>query len=119
MIMRKAPVVAILAAAFGITAASAHPKLLSASPAANSAAAAPGKIEMHFSEGLIPAFVSIDLVEKKTSAKIAVKTSVSGGGKVLTGIPAKPLRAGPYHLTYHVTSVDTHRVQASYDFTVR
>lgn len=117
--MRKAPIVAILAAAFGITAASAHPKLLSASPAANAVVAAPGKIEMRFSEGLIPAFASIDLVDKKTSAKVAVKTSVSGGGKVLTGVPAKPLAAGAWHLTYHVTSVDTHRVQAGYDFTVR
>lgn len=117
--MRKALVVAIVTAAFGITAASAHPKLVSASPAANSLGAAPGKIEMHFSEGLIPAFASIDLVEKKGAAKIAVKTSVSGGGKILTGVPAKALAPGAYRLTYHVTSVDTHRVQAGYDFTVR
>jgi methionine-rich copper-binding protein CopC len=117
--MRKALIVAIVAASFGVTAASAHPRLLSASPAANSAVAAPGKIEMHFSEGLIPAFASIDLLEKKSSAKVAVKTSVSGGGKILTGVPAKPLTPGEWHLTYHVTSVDTHRVQASYDFTVR
>jgi methionine-rich copper-binding protein CopC len=117
--MRRAFIVAIVTAAFGITAASAHPKLLSALPAANSAVATPGKIEMHFSEGLIPAFASIDLVEKKTSARIAVKTSVSGGGKILTGVPAKRLAPGAYHLTYRVTSVDTHRVQAGYDFTVR
>ena len=117
--MRKAHLVAILAAAFGVAAAQAHPKLLSATPAANSTVAAPGKIALHFSEGLIPAFASIDLVEKKGAAKIAVKTSVSGGGKTLTGEPAKPLASGSYHLTYHVTSVDTHRVQASYDFTVR
>ncbi|WP_404711347.1 copper homeostasis periplasmic binding protein CopC [Sphingomonas sp. MMS24-J13] len=117
--MRKAYIAAMLVASSAVTAAEAHPKLLSASPAANSAVAAPGKIEMHFSEGLIPAFASIDLVEKKTSAKVAVKTNVSGGGKTLTGVPARPLTPGAYHLTYRVTSVDTHRIQASYDFTVR
>ena len=41
--------------------ANAHPKLVSASPAANAAVATPEKISLQFSEKLVPAFSKADL----------------------------------------------------------
>ena len=41
--------------------ANAHPKLVSATPAANATVARPAHIELHFSEKLVPAFSKADL----------------------------------------------------------
>jgi methionine-rich copper-binding protein CopC len=116
--MNKSLIVALVATALFPAAAQAHPKMLSATPAAGSVGSAPAKIELRFSEGLVPAFAKVDLLAVKPAAKIPLAIKVSGG-KTVVATPARPLAPGAYTLTYHVTSVDTHRVQASYAFTIR
>ena len=118
---------AILVTAFaGVGAAEAHPKLLSAKPAAASEGAAPARIELHFSEKLVPAFSGMDVqlvsmpgMTIKTPMKMPVKTSVGPDGMTVIGEPGKPLSAGSYRVNWHVVSTDTHRVAADYMFTVR
>ncbi|RZM13863.1 MAG: copper resistance protein CopC, partial [Sphingomonas sp.] len=61
--MRRFP--ALIAAVAALTLAGtayAHPKMLSANPAANATVAKPAHIELHFSEKLMPAFSKAELI---------------------------------------------------------
>jgi methionine-rich copper-binding protein CopC len=108
------------------TTAQAHPKLLSTTPTAQSTDSKVGRVELHFSEKLMPAFSGVDLVmtampgmKMAQPMKIALQSAVSPDGLTLVGTPAKPLAPGSYEVRYHVVSTDTHRVQAAYGFSVR
>jgi len=105
-------------AALGAASASAHPKLLSATPAANATVAPPAHIELHFSEKLIPQLTGSDLV-KAGAAKVASTTTVGADGKTMIVQPKAPLTAGSYSLNWHAVSVDTHRVTGIHKFSVR
>lgn len=107
-------------------AAQAHAKLTSANPAANAVAKAPARIELRFSEKLVPSFSGIDLamtsmpgMKMSGPEKVAVKSNVADDGKTLVGTLARPLAPGTYRLDYHVVSADTHRIKAGYSFSVR
>jgi len=104
-------------AAIGASAVSAHPKLLSATPAANATVAHPADIELHFSEKLVPRLTGGDLT--RADAKVASTTTVGADGKTLIVHPRTPLAAGRYNLNWHAVSVDTHRVTGIHTFTVR
>ena len=119
--------VATLAATLLIaTGAGAHAKLTDATPAPNTAVAPPARLELHFSEKLMPVFSGMDVsmtsmpgMKMGLPMKMAVKTTVSPDGMTLIGIPEIPLPTGGYRLDYHVVSADTHRIQAGYGFSVR
>lgn len=104
----------------------AHPKLVSASPAPNTAVAAPSKLQLNFSERLVGKFSGADLVmtampgmKMSSPMKVPARASVAGDAKSLVVSLPKPLGAGAYRLDYHVVSTDTHRVQGSYTFEVK
>ena len=115
--------VAVALAAAG--AASAHPKLLSATPAANATVAAPARIELHFSEKLLAPMTGAALaMPMGTGAathvmEMASTTSVGADGKTIVVQPKTPLTPGSYQLDWHAVSVDTHRVSGTHKFTVR
>ncbi|CAM3216470.1 CopC domain-containing protein [Sphingomonas antarctica] len=125
--MRSLSLVAALAAAALASAPTfAHPKLLSANPAANAVVAAPTRLQLSFSEGLVAQFSGADLsmtdmpgMKMKSPMKMALKASVAPDGKTLVLALAKPLPRGTYKLDWHVVSTDTHRVQGSYAFKVK
>ena len=106
-------------------AAYAHPKLMSATPAPNATVAAPGRVELHFSEKLMPKFSGADLMmtahggKAHAPIKVAGTASVGGDGRTLVVTPKSPLGAGRYSIAWHVVSVDTHRVAGSYAFAVK
>jgi methionine-rich copper-binding protein CopC len=58
---RKTIAVALAASAFAATAAQAHPRLASATPAANTVVVAPTRIQLVFSETLVAQVSGIDL----------------------------------------------------------
>jgi methionine-rich copper-binding protein CopC len=107
--------------------AQAHPKLVSAIPAADSIVAKPGRIELHFSEKLVPAFSGVDLVMTAMPgmsghAPMKMKglaTTVGADGKSLVVTPKGPLPAGDYKLNWHAVAGDSHRIQGSYVFKVK
>ena len=109
---------AILAISLLATAASAHPKLQSASPAANvSSKVSPTEIKLVFSEGVIAKLSGLEL---KDEAGKAVATGVPVNDpkdqkQLVIPIPA-PLTAGHYTVTWHAVSEDTHRVNGQYSF---
>lgn len=104
------------------TAANAHPKLVSATPAPNSAVAAPGRVELRFSEKLMPKFSGADLMMAgagHASMKVASAATVAADGRTLVVSPKARLGAGRYSVAWHVVSVDTHRVAGNYAFAVK
>lgn len=109
------------------TPALAHPKLLSATPAAGSTVSGPTQITLAFSETLMPQMSGLDLVmtgmpgmARHAPMKVAgFKTSVSQDGKTLVGALPRPLPAGTYDAHWHVVSADTHRIEGHLAFTVR
>lgn len=111
---------AILAAIFLTGPAFAHPKLDSASPAADvSVIASPKEIKLNFSEGIIAKFSGLELKDE-------------GGRPVTTGepvvdpkepkqlvVPVSALLApGRYTVSWHAVSEDTHKVSGDFSFRV-
>lgn len=114
------------ASVFAATAVQAHPKLSSATPAADTVVVAPTKIQLVFSEALVAQFSGIDLtMTEMPGMKMGpmkmngVKATLAPDGKTLVATLAKPLTAGTYKLDYHVVSTDTHRIQGGYTFKVK
>ena len=106
--------------------ASAHPKLVSASPAANAAGSAPARIQLRFSERLMPRFTGAELVmtgmpgmTDHPPMKVASSAVVDPGGHTLVVTPARALPRGTYRVDWHVVSADTHRITGTHAFEVR
>lgn len=120
------PALALAVASMSSAPAMAHPKLLSATPAAESTVAPTNRIELRFSEKLIAQFAGAslemtDMPGMKMHAPMTMKvaTRVSADGLGLTIMTAKPLPKGSYKLSYHVVSSDTHRIEGGYSFKVQ
>ena len=103
--------------------ANAHPKLLSASPTANATVATPGRVELHFSETLVPEFSKGDLTMAAMPGMAAMAmpstATLAPDGKTLIITPKGKLPAGRYSVAWHVVSTDTHKVDGSYTFAVK
>lgn len=103
----------------------AHPKLVSASPAANATVVEPGRVELRFSEKLMPKFSGADLMmtghggASHAPMKVTATAAVAGDGSTLVLTPKAPLVPGRYTVAWHVVSSDTHRVAGNYAFAVK
>lgn len=105
--------------------AQAHPKLLSSSPAEGADGAAPGKIELHFSENLLTKFSGAKLVMTEmpgmAHSPIPMKAKVSAGSdpKSMLITPLAPLPAGTYQVQWRAVSSDTHPITGNVTFKVK
>ncbi len=111
---------AVLAISAVTTSANAHPKLISASPAADvSSKVSPKEIKLNFSEGVIAKFSGIELKDEtgKTIATGVAATDPKDRTQLVVPLPA-PLMAGHYKIMWHAVSEDTHRVKGEYSFGV-
>ncbi|BCA64370.1 hypothetical protein HMP09_p0018 (plasmid) [Sphingomonas sp. HMP9] len=123
--MRRVAITAALSLVCLASAAQAHPKLLSATPAPNAIVAMPGRIDLHFSEKLMPNFSGADLMmtahdgKSHPPIKVAGIAAVGTDGRTLMVTPKGPLATGSYSVAWHVVSVDTHRVAGNYAFAVK
>ena len=106
-------VIALLAAAQ----AQAHAKLVSSTPAEGAAVAAPKVLVLKFSEKLQPKFSGVALTGNNMA--MASKVSVAKDGVTMTVTPVQPLTAGPYTLSWHAVTADTHKMEGKVNFTVR
>lgn len=104
-------------------AANAHPKLVSATPAANATVAKPARIQLRFSEKLMPAFSKADLIMAAMPGmpemKMASTAALASDGRTLVVTPKAPLHTGRYNVAWHVVSTDTHKVAGNYAFAVK
>jgi copper resistance protein C len=105
---------AVLLAA-GITAASAHAMLDRATPPVGSTVAqAPARLTLSFTEKIEPAFSGATVTNASGQR---VDTGARASGTTLQ-ISLRPLPPGTYKVNWHVLSVDTHKTEGSYSFTV-
>lgn len=104
----------------------AHPKLVSATPAANASAKAVSRIVLKFSERLTPRVSGATLTmtgmpgmaNHPDMKMTGVNAVVGSDGTSIVLTSAKPLPAGTYRVDWHVVGGDTHRITGTHAFTV-
>ena len=107
------------------TLAQAHPKLLSSTPAEGADGAAPGKIELRFSEDLLTQFSGAKVVMTEmpgmAHSPMPMKAKVSAGSdpKTMLVTPLSPLPAGTYKVEWRAVSSDTHPITGNVTFKVK
>ena len=111
----------LAAVAVGIPAmtALAHAFLNQATPpVGGTVATSPKEIRLTFTEGVEPRFSGIELATNDGQA-IATGPAIRDPGddkQLVLAVP--PLAPGRYKVSWHVVSVDTHRTEGAYTFTV-
>jgi methionine-rich copper-binding protein CopC len=98
----------------------AHAHLQKASPSAGGTVkSSPSEIRLHFSEDVEPHFSRISLATAAVrTLKLDRPVAASGDHKTLISKVPETLSAGTYRVTWHAVSVDTHKTQGSFTFTV-
>jgi copper resistance protein C len=97
----------------------AHAMLERASPPAGSeVAASPPELSMTFTEGVEPLFSTIEARDTNGAAVSAGIPHAAPGNNRRLAIALPKLPPGTYTVVWHATSVDTHKTEGSYRFTV-
>ena len=99
----------------------AHAHLQHQYPAADAAVdAAPQALTLNFSEGIEPRFSGVFITNDKQQPVEtgAVKRNEKDPTQLIVPM-ASPLTAGTYQVDWHVVSVDGHKTQGSYRFSVK
>jgi methionine-rich copper-binding protein CopC len=107
-------------ATFALTShAFAHAMLERASPpVGGEAGVSPPELDLTFSEGVEPLFSTIE-VHNAAGAAVAVgKPHIAPGNDRRLVVDLPRLSPGTYTVIWHATSVDTHKTEGSYRFTV-
>lgn len=109
----------VLAACLIGTAAFAHAFLDHASPPVGAeVSTAPSAVALTYSESVEPRFSSIHVTNADGTAMEDGTPATESGGRVLS-VRLKPLGPGVYDVRWHVTSVDTHKTEGHFSFTVK
>jgi methionine-rich copper-binding protein CopC len=118
MIMQRIALVlaSLVALAWPAAGTFAHAMLDHASPAVGSTVSpAPKSVLLTFTENLEPAFSTVEVRDAQGASVAAGKASISGAQM---RVPLKPLAPGTYKVIWHALSVDTHRTQGDFSFSV-
>ncbi|MGK2911597.1 MAG: copper homeostasis periplasmic binding protein CopC [Sphingobium sp.] len=105
--------------------AGAHSKLVSSTPAADTAVAKPTKLTLTFSETFLAPLSGAELTMTAmpgmaNHAPMPIKgfqTSVEG--KTMTITLPRPLPTGSYDLKWHIVGADQHKMEGGYSFKVK
>lgn len=118
----------IAVAAFAVaagTAAQAHSKLVTSTPAANATVAAPSQLELRYDEKLSPKS-RVELFMTAAPGKaagsptpIGVSTTLGGDARTLIAKPQKPLARGSYLIAWHAIAADGDTTDGTVRFVVR
>lgn len=101
------------------TSAFAHAQLEKATPPVGGTVAPPTEIRLEFSEGVEPRFSGVTLSGTGgASVPLGLAKVEAGDAKVLIVPIVKSLSPGVYTVHWHAVSVDTHRTQGDFQFTV-
>lgn len=114
-----------VAAAILAAPAFAEPTLVSATPAADATVAAPDRIDLRFSERIMPrmsvvtvAMTGMEGVAHAPMLVAGTKASVTPTGNGLMVMMPRPLTPGTYRVEWHVTSGAGNHAMGNYAFTV-
>ncbi len=114
--MRLLIISALLLAAFGTIAARAHAFLDHASPLVGSTVpSAPREVALTFTQNLEAAFSSVQVTNANGARVDQGKPQISGNA-MRGGL--KSLSLGTYRVRWQALSVDTHKTEGSFTFTV-
>jgi copper resistance protein C len=98
------------------TPAFAHAFLRHADPGAGATMKPPpGRVVLVFTEKLEPVFSGVAVTDAR-GRSVEVGSAVIGGNTMVA--PLLPLPPGRYRVLWHAVSVDTHRTEGAYNFTV-
>jgi len=111
-----------IVAALGLAISSpafAHAFLESALPRVGSdIPTAPTEVVLSYTQGVEPDFSRIDVQNASGASVTDGPAHTEGGEKTKLAVKLKKLTPGIYEVIWHVTSVDTHKTQGSFSFTV-
>ncbi|CAH0649571.1 copper homeostasis periplasmic binding protein CopC [Pseudomonas juntendi] len=110
--------VALLASVATVTPAFAHAHLKSETPAADSTVKAPTELRLVFSEGVEEKFTKVEITTGGAAVSVKSIATDPSDKKTLIVTPEQPLAAGQYEVQWHAVSVDTHKSEGHYAFTV-
>lgn len=99
----------------------AHAHLKTETPAADTTLkAAPTELSLGFSEGIEPSFSKVTLSgpDDKNVATGALALAANDNTQAIVPLTT-PLTAGKYTVSWHVVSVDGHKTEGQYSFTVQ
>jgi methionine-rich copper-binding protein CopC len=100
-------------------AAYAHALLDRASPAVGSEVSAPpSMLTLTYTEPVEPLFCTVHVTDDHGTEVEQGKPSVKDNGRTLV-VALKKLPPSVYHVEWHVTSVDTHKTDGHFTFTVK
>jgi methionine-rich copper-binding protein CopC len=86
-------------------------------PVGSELPAPPAAVSLTFTEAVEPRFSSIELRDQQGGRVAAGEIVASQGGRTLS-VTVPRLAAGTYAVIWHVTSVDTHKTEGRFAFTV-
>jgi methionine-rich copper-binding protein CopC len=110
---------AVLAMVAAAPPARAHAFLERASPqVGGEVGSSPPELSITFSEGVEPLFSTIELRDSAGAAIAAGKPHTAPGNDRRLVIELPRLPPGTYTVVWHATSVDTHKTEGSYHFTI-
>src|SRR3546814_5221266 len=116
------------AAAFALlitpVAASAHTKLVSSTPAANSTVSKVTSVNLQFNEKIVASTLKTELVmtgmpgmANHAPMKVPYSSMMGKEGKSAMLMLKRPLTAGTYKVTWSAAGADTHRMGSEFSFT--
>jgi copper resistance protein C len=109
-------IAATLCIALGTPAALAHTHLDHANPPVDGTLdTAPQDVVLSFTQNLEPAFSAVEVTDASGARVDQGKPDVSGS---TMSVALKSLGPGTYHVHWHVLSVDTHKTEGNFTFTV-
>jgi methionine-rich copper-binding protein CopC len=115
----KSFVVTVLASSLATTAAFAHAFLDHATPAVGATVSgSPSELVLSFTQGVVTAFSSVSVSGDGGSVPASKPVNDPSNQQIIHVRLGHALKPGSYTVTWHVLSVDTHRTEGSYRFTV-
>jgi methionine-rich copper-binding protein CopC len=103
----------------GAPAANAHAFLDHAEPAVGSSVStAPAAITLWFTQDLEPAFSAVEVTDQSGNRMDGGDAALAPGDATRLQATLKRLQPGTYKVNWHVVSVDTHRTEGEFSFTV-
>ncbi len=111
---------ALLIAAPATTPAWAHAHLRNAIPSVGGmVAVAPDQVSIGFSEAIEPRFSTVEVTDAQGARVDAGVVQVAPGDATRLIVKLRPIGPGVYRVVWRVTSVDTHKTEGAFVFTVR
>ncbi len=99
--------------------ADAHAFLLKSEPVVGATLAAPKTVRLEFSEAIELLFSGVEVARATGGALAGVKVHYAGNDRKVLVADLPQLSQGAYRVKWHVVSVDTHRTEGDFDFTVK